>query len=244
MQQPGAHGDGAEHGARVVTDHVERCGHLRTIIGEQQIRAVDRITKLHQPRKIYGPIDPIGVVRLQGELLLQVSLKMGRHLVIDLKPYRGAKVPLGELTLQGQAQVCDFFFVDKQITVSRDPPLITTLDLQARKQLCHEVADQRSKNDVAVFYTGYLRGNQHQSGQGARRLHDCNGSPAAKCIDTRQSHHEVQAFVVDPRKRVCRVKTYGSQHRYDLASKYRAGPLKLSLVPIFGIEQNDTFQRQ
>ena len=99
---------------------------------------------------------------------------MRRRIVINLQSDRGAEVTLRELALKGLTKVRDLFFVNKQITIARDAPLITALHMHTRKQISDKSTQKSSQQNETVWGTRYGGRNLDQTWQGSRSLHNGN----------------------------------------------------------------------
>ncbi|CFT89483.1 Uncharacterised protein [Bordetella pertussis] len=244
VQQAILLGHGGEQLGRLLAHAVERRRHGRQVGGKQQVRPGVGIAQLHQARQVHRAADPVGVLGRQREFALQVGLQVGRGQLVDLQPHGRAEIALRQLALQGMAQVGDFLFVDEQVAVARHAPLVTAQHFQAGEQFAHEGPQQRGQQDVAVGMAGDLGRHLDQARQRARRLHHGDGRLAAEGIGARQGHDEIQALVVDARKRMRRIQPDRRQQRHDVAIEDLARPLLLLRVPFGGVMQHDALGLQ
>ena len=120
-----------------------------------------------------------------------------------------------ELAFERAAQIVDFFVVDEQVAVARDAELVAAEHLHAGEKLGHELLHDAGQQHEALA-PAFL-GQRHDARQRARRLHDREAGVAAEGILAREPHDEIQALVLDARKRARRIQPQRRQHRLDLA---------------------------
>ena len=86
---------------------------------------------------------------------------------------------------------------------------------------------------------GQLGRHLDQARQRARRLHHGDRRLAAEGVGAGQRHDEIQALVVDARKRVRRIQSDGGQERHHVADEDLVRPFLLLRVPFRGMVQGD-----
>ena len=134
-----------------------------------------------------------------------------------------------EFAFERAPQVVDFFVVDEQVAVARDAELVAAEHLHAGEQLGNELlhdAGQQHEALAAVFL-----GQRDDARQRARRLHDREAGVAAEGVLAGEAHDEVQALVLDARKRPRRIEPERRQHRLDFAFEVLLEPLRGLGVP-------------
>ena len=77
---------------------------------------------------------------------------MGRAAIGGFQPNRIAGLPLGQLALQGGAQVLDFFFVDLQVGVAGNAELIAADHMHAVEQFV-DVGMQDGRRNTKPYST-------------------------------------------------------------------------------------------
>ena len=132
---------------------------------------------------------------------------------------------MGEFAFERAAQVVDFFVVDEQIAVARHAELVAAEHFHAARTACDtNCCTMPVESKTKCVCRPLDCGQRNDARQRARRLHDREPRIAAECILARQAHDEVQALVLDARKRPRRIEAQRRQHRLDF-------PLEVVLEP-------------
>ena len=130
--------------------------------------------------------------------------------------HRVAVAARGELALDGAQQVVDFFLLDEQVAVARDPELIAAAHVHAGEQLRDEgLDDGAEEHEVAA---AELVRQPDQARQGARRLHHGEAAVAAESVLAFDHDREIQALVEHLRERPRGIERQRAEHRLDLAA--------------------------
>ncbi len=147
----------------------------------------------------------------------QVGENLVGAIVRRFQSHGVAEAARGELAFDGAQQVVDFFLLDEQVAVARDPELIAAAHVHAGEQLGDEgLDDGAQEHEIAA---AELVGQPDQARQGARRLHHREAAVAAESVLAFDHHREVQALVEYFRERPRRVQSQRAEHRLDLAAK-------------------------
>ena len=119
--------------------------------------------------RLTGPGHLVQIVGGEPELPQQVGENLVRTVVRGFQAHGVAEAARGQLALDRAQQVVDFFLLDEQVAVARDPELIAAAHVHAGEQLRHEgLDDGAQENEVAA---AEFVGQSDQARQGARRLH-------------------------------------------------------------------------
>ncbi len=134
-----------------------------------------------------------------------------------------------KLAFERAAQVVDFFVVDEQVAVAGHAELIAAEHFHAGEEFGHELlhdAGQQHEALVTIFF-----GQRDHARQRARRLHDGEAGVAAVGVLPGEAHDEVQALVLDARKRARGVEAERRKDRLDLALEVLLEPLRGRRIP-------------
>ena len=145
----------------------------------------------------------------------------------SLQADRCAVTALRQFAFDGAQQVVDFFIVDEQIAVARHAELPCAFNRHPAEQLSDERRnDRREEHEVGHARSVGRWRQANDSRQRARHLHDRQLGIAPERVLTRQSHDEVQALVLDSRKRSSRVQPERRQHRLDFLGEIVGSQLR------------------
>ena len=208
---------------------------------ELQVGPVDHLGQLHQPHEIHRPVHAITIAVVQLALVEQAPDHVRRRFRRHFQPHRIAQMPRRQFTLQRDAQVGDFVFIDEQFAVARDAKLVATAHHQMRKQRVDKTLHQRAQQHEAVRIARQRFGHAHEPRQRARRLHDAHHRLAAERVLAFQLDDEVQALVQHARKRMRGIEADRRQHRQQLVLKIIARPVGLRFAPRFHAVKVDAF---
>ena len=232
-------------------DEIEHRGRSRHAFGQRgherhelQVRTVDHLGQRHQAHEVHGALHAVAVRVAQPAFRLQASHEASGRAGVDFQTHGVAEVTRREFALQGGAQVGDFVFVDEQIAVTRDAELVAALGREPREQLARKAQHKRAEQHEAVGQRRERGGHRHETGQGARGLHDGELGVAAEGVLAFELDGEVQALVEHAGERVRGVQPDGREHRHEFAHEVVAGPFDLSVVPLSGGVKRDAFGLQ
>ena len=147
-----------------------------------------------------------------------------------------------QLALERAAQVVDFFIVDEQVAVAGHAELVAAEDFHSREQLGDELLDDSGQQHEALAAAVF--GQRDDARQRARRLHDGEAGIAAERILAGEAHDEIQALVLDARKRPRRIEAERRQHRLDFALEILLEPVGGCRVPGGARQQFDALMPQ
>ena len=151
---------------------------------------------------------------------------------------------LRQFALQRDAQILDFFVVDKQIGVARDAELIAAVDVHARKQFADMgVQDGRQENE-AIVDPAQLLWQSYHAWQCARGLNNGRAGTTAEGIGTFQFDCKIQTLVEYARKGMRRIQSDRGQHRHHFDHKKLADPFLLCFSPQAAANKLDAFSGQ
>ena len=193
----------------------------------RQPRCEDRVLQIRSLHQIVDGIEPVEVDRpghlveihfVQRELPHQEGVEIRRTVARHFEPHGGSVASMRKLAFERAAQVIDFFVVDEQIAVAGHAELI-----DSRALPCPEKSLDTNCCTMPVSSTKRLRpprlGQRDHARQRTRCLHDGEAGVATEGVLAGEAHDEVQALVLDARKRPRRVEAERRQHRLDLDAR-------------------------
>src|SRR5882672_11692 len=128
-----------------------------------------------------------------------------------------AEAARGEFAFDGAQQIVDFFLLDEQGAVARDPKLVTAAHVHPGEQPGDEGLDYGAQEyEVAA---AELVGQLDDARQGTRRLHYRETAVAAESVLTLDHDREVQALVEYFWERPGRVHGQWAEHGLHLAAE-------------------------
>src|SRR6187401_519152 len=130
---------------------------------------------------------------------------------------------MSQLALECAAKIVHFFVVDEQVAVSSDAELVAAEHLHSREETRYELLDDARQQYESLAASDL--GQRNDSRQRARRLNDGETSVAAEGILAGESDDEVQALVLDARKRPGWIERERRQDRLDLELEIAFQPL-------------------
>ena len=159
-----------------------------------------------------------------------------------LQSHRIAEAARGEFAFDGAQQVIDFFLLDEQVAVARDPELVAAAHVHAGEQLRNErLDDGAQEHEVAA---AELVGQPDEARQGTRRLHHGEPAVAAESVLAFDHDGEIQALVEYFREGARRIERQRAQHRLDLAAEIVGQPRGLRVGPHLGRHEHDAVLRE
>ena len=204
----------AHDGEHVLLRH-QSLRHARRERREFQVRAIDEIVDRHQAIEIDRTVHLVQIVRRQREMAQQEGGDVFRAIERGLQTHSRAVAALCEFALDRAQQVVHFFVVDEQVTVARHAKLPGAFDFHAAEQLCDEGRDdRRQEHEIRFAWCIAALRQADDSRQGARHLHHRELRVTAESVLAGQTHDEVQALVLNSRKRARRVEAQRRQHRF------------------------------
>jgi hypothetical protein len=210
----------------------QRDGIRRRVRRKTQLRLVDQVDQLREPRQVHRPVHAVQRLRRQVELRQQEARERfgtaGRH----LQAHGLAVVAVLQALAQSGAQVLHVFLVDRKVGMARDAELREVAHLAARehaRQMRPHHARQRHEQRLAVRHLGR---HADQARQHARQLDDLDRVLAPEGVLAAQTHDEVERLVGHLRERVRRVEPDRNQQRAHFALEILADPLALRRVAL------------
>ena len=145
------------------------------------------------------PPNLVEIVAGETELSEQKIENLLGAVMRRFQSHRVAEAARGEFAFDGAQQIIDFFLLDEQVAVARDPELITAAHVHPGEQLGDEgLDDGAQEHEVAA---AELVGQPDEARQGTRRLHHGETAVAAESVLAFDHDREVQALVENFRER-------------------------------------------
>ena len=196
-----------------------------------EVRAVREVIDRREPMQVDHRGNPVEILLRELELVEQVLDEIGRAVRGGLEPHGGAVATVRQFAFQRPAQILDFFLVDEQVAVPREPELIAADDAHALEEPGHELLHDRREQHEAQRGTAALRRQGQDARQRARSLHDGEVRLAPIGVTAFEPQDEVQALVLDAGEGARRVERERRDHRLDLALEKTREPVVVLGLP-------------
>ncbi len=204
--------------------------------------AVDQVVHRHQAIQVHRARHLVEIVGGEAELPEQIGEDLVGTIVRGLQAHRIAVAARGQLALDGAQQIVDFFLLDEQIAVARDPELVAAAHAHAGEQLRDEgLDDGAEEHEVAAAQ--FVR-QPDQARQRARRLHHGEAAVAAEAVLAFDHDGEIQALVEYLRERPRGIQRQRAQDRLHLAAEIVGQPRGLGLGPGFRRDEHHAVVRE